>query len=555
MPNAARTRAALRHRLARRVGVACLAIATAAGLAAPAAVAAAPRQSAGFPAPAWVDTVGPVAFSSPTVATIGGTQVVVFGSESGYVYVVNAATGANMPGWPEPADIAPGVPTAIESSPTVAYLDGPDKPPTIIVGAGSTYVRDQQGGLIAFNANGTVRFVFHTQDIYNEWTNAPYPDGYDEAVFSTPAVGDITGDGQQDIVFGSWDHELYAITPDGTLVPGFPFQTEDTIWSSPALFHVRGPSGAEDIFTGGDASGRDGCHGGFVYDFTYRAGAPRLVWQHCEQQTVWSSPAVGVINSTGRPAVVVGTGFGYPPPYTSGSDKVFAYYADNGARVAGWPVTTAGPVFGSPAIGVLAGTSTPDVVDTSWCVACTVSSSVGSSYVYAWSGTGQRLWRTTVSGPDDFASPILVDLTGSGSNDVVVGSAGGLYPLDGATGAFMFGTSAADPINTCSDQNAPTVADVTGSGPGTGWRLFETCGGPHEVTGTGKLFDYPLPATPGTPPPWPTWRQDSTHSGVATSTLGLEPPVGTAASQLGRRPVSSRTRRSAAGSTGRSPGR
>ena len=45
-----------------------------------------------------------------------------------------------------------------------------------------------------------------------------------------------------------------------------------------------------------------------------------------------SSPAVGVINSSGRPAVVVGTGFGEKPPYKSDTDKLFAFYAAIGTN-------------------------------------------------------------------------------------------------------------------------------------------------------------------------------------------------------------------------------
>ena len=436
-PETHRAPGPFRGSLARAVGLLVGLVASTATLLGggpPAAAAVAPRTTAPFPQPTWVDTVGPVAMSSPTVATINGEEDVVFGTESGYVYVVDAATGQNVPGWPQPVEPDPGVPTAVESSPTVAYLDGPNRPPSIIVGAGSTYVADQQGGLVAFNANGTIRFRFATQDVFNEWSSSQgTPDGYDEAVFTTPAIGDVTGDGQEDIVFGSWDHRLYALTPSGHLVPGFPVDTEDTIWSSPALFHLRGSANAEDILIGGDASGKQGCSGGFVYDFTYRDQAPHLVWQHCENQTIWSSPAVGVINATGRPAVVVGTGFGEPPPYKSDTNKVFAFYASDGAPVPGWPVTTAGPVFGSPAIGTLPGSTTPAVVDTSWCTSCS-STPTGSSMVYAWSGTGTLLWSQTLVGPNDFSSPVLVDLTGSGANDVLVGSAGGLYPLDGGDG-------------------------------------------------------------------------------------------------------------------------
>lgn len=511
-----------------------VAVALAVALAAPGPAGAAPRQAPGvlatgaptpFPGPSWVDTVGPVALSSPVPGVLDGTPVVAFGTESGYLYVVNARTGADMPGWPQPVELAPGEPTAVESSPTFAYLHGPDNPPTIVVGAGSTYVANQQGGLVAFRPNGTVLFRFDTLDVFNEWQPTGRPDGYREGVFSTPAVGDVTGKGQLDLVFGSWDHHLYALTPTGHLVHGFPVDTQDTIWSSPALFHLRGSPSAEDILIGGDASGRDGCHGGFVTDYTYAHGAPRIVWQHCENQTIWSSPAVGVINATGQPAVVVGTGFGEPPPYKSDSYKLFAFYAATGETVPGWPVTTAGPSFGSPAIGTLPGSPTPAVVDTSWCTSCGAGPGKGSSEVYAWSGTGQVLWSRTLGGPNDFSSPILVDLTGSGQNDVLVGSSDGMYPLSGADGSFLFGTSANSAINPCSMLNSAAVEDVPGTGPGTGWHVFEACGGPHQVTGTGTLYDYPLPATPATPPPWPMWRGDENHDGVATASFPEPAPT------------------------------
>jgi hypothetical protein len=465
-----------------------------------------------FPQPTWTDTVGPIALSSPTVATINGVTAVVFGSENGFLNVVDAETGANLPGWPEPVVLAPGLPTAIESSPTVAYLDGPAHPPSIIVGAGSTYASNQVGGLIAFRADGSVRFRFHTRDIFNEWHGTGRPDGYPEAVFSTPAVGDITGSGGLEIVFGSYDHNLYALTARGTLVPGFPLDTEDTIWSSPALFHVRGKARQQDIFIGGDASGRNHCFGGFVYDITYKKQKPRVVWSHCKNQTIWSSPAIGVINSTNRPAVVVGTGFGEVPPYKSDAYKLFAFYADNGARVAGWPVKTAGPTFGSPAIGPLTLGGPPVVVDSSWCMTCS-----GTSMVYAWSGTGAPLWADELPGPNIFSSPTLVDLTGTATNDVVIGAAGGLFALDGPTGEFLFGTSPTQGINTCSAQNEVAVADVEGESSGSGWHLFEACGGPHQLIGTGRLIDYPLPAIPAIAPAWPMWRADENHDGVSST--------------------------------------
>ena len=70
-----------------------------------------------FPGPNWIDTFGSVALSSPTVATIDGVTAVVFGSENGYVNVVDAATGLNLPGWPQPVSLFPGAVSPVESSP------------------------------------------------------------------------------------------------------------------------------------------------------------------------------------------------------------------------------------------------------------------------------------------------------------------------------------------------------------------------------------------------------------------------------------------------------
>ena len=165
----------------------------------------------------------------------------------------------------------------------------------------------------------------------------------------------------------------------------------------------------------------------------------------------------------------------------------------------GWPVQTTGPVFGSPAIGLLPGSTSPSIVDTSWCMTCT-GPQAKSSTVYAFSSAGVQLWSQTLSGPSDFSSPIVADLTGTGANDVIVGDSAGFYPLDGATGAFMVNTSEFHAINECSVQNSAAVAYVPGSGSEDGWRLFESCGGPVKINPIGRLFDNPLPNAPAVPP-------------------------------------------------------
>jgi hypothetical protein len=464
-----------------------------------------------WPAAQWVRCVpGAIAESSPSLLSYDGTTILAVGDESGMVHVLNAATGEELPGWPQAMAAPNGSVAAIEGSPAIAFLNGPDHPPSIVVGSASEWVPNSAREVEAFTLQGQVKWIFHVGAAT----------GTRVGVFSTPAIGSLTGGAQQDVVFGSWDHRIYALSPSGRLLPGFPINTADTVWSSPALYRVPGTAG-DSIFIGGDSSGLDGCHGGWISDYRYVDQAPRLEWRHCEAQTIFSSPAIGVINSTGRAAVVVGTGF-YDQPLPSATDKLFAYYANGGARVPGWPVTTPGPTVGSPAIGVINGSGRPAVIETSWvCGNSTLPSCWTSnvSELSAWSGSGHELWATTLLGARDFSSPVLFPLTsGSTWNDILVGGRKGLYVIDGATGGYLFGTSASldSSINFgCRVFNSVAVADVTEPAAASSWNVFEACGGPAELKRPGEIVAYKLElTTPMANPAWPMFRQDSLHDGV-----------------------------------------
>jgi len=452
--------------------------------------------------------LGSVWMSSPVVATIDGVKAVVLATLSGEIYVVNAKSGRELPGWPQWVHINSPTPTAVDSSPAVAYLDGPDRPPSIIVGAGSIWRADQQGGLEAFYASGRVRFVFQTRRTFNPWARTA-PDDYSDPVFATPAVGDITGTGRLDIVFGSYDHNIYALQPDGHLVPGFPVQRADTIWSSPTLADTS-HTGRDDIIMGGDANGLDGCRGGWIVDYRYLVSGPKLMWQRCTDQTIWSSPTVGILNSTGRPAVVVGTSF-YSGYGSAASNEIIAVYADDGQNVPGWPVTARGPTFGSPAIGRIDGQLA--VVSTS-CAQC----KKGPATVSAWSGSGHQIWSRIFDARNQAtSSPVLVDLTG-GSNDgddVLVGAARGLYVLAGNSGKVLSISGGKQPALEpgCDTTSSAAVAYVPGT-PGNGWMLYFACGGPNAPA---KLVAYPFPTAPAAsnPPAWPEWRANAERTGIA----------------------------------------
>jgi len=470
---------------------------------APAAVAA--PQS--FSRAAWNRTIGPIHLSSPVVADVNrdGHPDIVTADLSGWVHVLDGRTGSDLRGWPRPVQVNPGQTVAVESTPTVTDLDG-DGRKEIIVGAGSLEVHHQQGGVVVFRADGSVMWRIKTMTVAGE-----------SGVIDTPAVGDVNGDGRREVVFGSWDHRLYVVGRRGHVLPGFPMDTLDTIWSSPALYDVD-HIGRLDIFIGGDASPGGPCGGwswaGVLRRIRVTASGPVVKWQRCQHQIFQSSAAIGDIGSDGKMEIVIGTGTG-PSGDARATNTLKAFRLKTGSRVPGWPVTVNGPIFGSPVIGDVNGDGKRDVVVTA-CAQCT------NGRVWAFSGNGARLWTVAPGARAGYhteilSTPILVDLDHKGANDVAVGQAGGFYFLRGKDGHRLYRSIEASRIA----QNSAAVANF---GRGYGWRLVTQTWRPQSdgkaIHGTGKVSVYPLPKKPLRAPAWPQWRQNGQHTASPT------PPVG-----------------------------
>lgn len=494
-----------------------------------------------WPTPLWQDSlvtggsVGYVAQSSPSVAFYKGKTVVAVGAENGYVYLVNGATGQEMPGWPQKLAAGPGQSVAIESSPTIAWLNGKKRPPTVIVSSGSPWVKDTVGEVEAFTITGKKRWVF----------SLPGVTGTAIGAISSAAVGNILGNNQKQIVFGSWDHKIYVLNSRGKEL-GFAYDNADTIWSSPVVYRLPGQT-QDSVFLGSDASGRTyaggtkKCFGGFVAEYRWSNAAqnpdteaigPGLsrVWFDCMSQSIWSSPAIGILNHV--PTLVVGTSW-YEQPFPANTDYVFAFNAISGREL--WQAKTAGPAAGSPAIGVINSTGQPSVVTTSWaCNGARESSCFynNSSMVYAFSASGKQEWAKSLIGPTALSSPVLVPLNGNKWNDVLVGSPNGLYPIAGENGAFLFGTNnASSPAVIdygCRVYNSVAVANVGKTLKTPDWEVFEACGGPEAFHKTGQLIAYHIRNLPqGETPGWAMFHADPAHTGVAYSTLpGRHTPPG-----------------------------
>lgn len=229
-----------------------------------------------------------------------------------------------------------------------------------------------------------------------------------QAIEPSPAVGDINGDGQAEVVISSFDGRVYALRGQGRGLVETPLWSVETgalIWSSPALGDVDGDGRVEVV------AGSDDRH---VYVIDGQSG--RVKWRFRTGAKVRASPTLADVDGDGRLEAVIG------------SDRLYAL--DARAQRARWSYPFQTSTFSSAAVDDIDGDGRPEVV-------------VGSydNTVYALSGaTGASKWSFQAGNPID-SSPAVGDIDGDGRIEVVFGvgfisGAGfkGVAALDGRRG-------------------------------------------------------------------------------------------------------------------------
>lgn len=422
-----------------------------------------------------------------------------------------ARNGAGAIVWQAGIDPHPGMKTGSDSSPAIGDITG-DGVPEIVVGAGLHGPGDPKhhGGVVAFNADGTTLWRFKTRDKYNVNTGGG-PDGYSDGVMGTPVIGDVDGDGVNDVVFGAFDHRVYALNGRGQSMSE-PFDNLDTIFSTPALVDIDPDPGME-IIIGGD--GTYNKHMNWYNHGTLRALNPtaqgmQQLWLRGFQDVVASTVVVQDINGDGRQEALFTTG----DFYSDHEDmyKVWAVDVQTGNDVPGWPVRLDSRHRGSVSVGDVVPGGTPEIV-------------VGDVYggVYVYNGQGRRVWKQILEGQSQLgpgygmynSGITIADYDGNGSQDLFIANGwGGATVYRGSDGhllATRFG-SWHFPMST-----QPSVIDF---GPqygrqmvGVGWYV----GTPT----SGAIYAAQLPATPGKDA-WPTWNQNAARAAFPSSPRQLE---------------------------------
>jgi hypothetical protein len=372
----------------------------------------------------------------------------------------------------------------MHSSPVVGDLFGTGEQ-FVVVGYGGFRGKPCDGGVVAYRgATGEVAWVFSIK----AWAKKKRFFAFRHAVYGTPTLADVDRDGKLEVGFGAFDRNVYLLNADGSV--RWYYNAADTVFASPVFADVAGDNKVEMII-GTDISKNTRIrpptpNGGYLYAlaagvrvpsgtvFSFRNSAIQT-WRTTFNQVMQSSPVIAdlIPNSAGL-EVVTGSGCFFPQGAGDRRGKWFKVLsARTGKVLKTLPVTACTP--SGPAVGDLDNDGVPEVV-----VTVSGASSAGGdgiSRVIAWRpATNQVLWsvqprlgtRTDSLGGHYRRVPVIADVNGDGTKEVLVNYDTGVVVLSGSTGEHL--TCDSSPcskplLRTDSTlQGSPVVADTDGDG-------------------------------------------------------------------------------------------
>ena len=416
----------------------------------------------------------------------------------------------------------------IDSRAAIGDIDA-DGLPEVVVTAGSN-IDPGPGRLVVLSNTGALQCQFLPLDII--------VDGQPDGIITSAALADLDGNdgGRLEIVFGAWDHRVRALHDDCT--PLWQDFARDTVYSSPAIGDLDG-DGDLDVVTGTDAHLIPGVttDGGLIIAYDGATGVRLPGFPLQTDEAIASSPALVDLDRDGHLDIVVGTGncwgsgdINCGNPQHPGVGERLNALNRTGVPLPGWPVTIPGRVAdGSPAIADLDGDHYPEVIINGF-VRGTGPPADGRVWVIDHNGVVAAGFPKTPQTPSTCggasvsyatpASPIVVDIDDDGDLDIVLPSNGELVAWDATTGAQLTRTSLSSGGSGCqtipsgsllfltawSVAGSAAVGDIDNDG------LLELVVGGYQTfpdVSPGRLYAWNLPTLVNGPAPWPMFKRDA----------------------------------------------